>query len=328
MAASVRLFARRIFRDFSRNVYLSSSGGFAGSIHCRAAQSCRCLSHEAGHKSTHFGFDTVLEEEKAKKVYQVFENVAQKYDVMNDAMSLGIHRLWKDVLLHIMNPQPGARLLDVAGGTGDIAFRFLEYVKSQEEKMRRKEASVLQTPSWQDISTNYSDEQGTEPQESKAVVCDINKEMLKVGKQKADGMGITSGLSWVVGDAEELPFGDDEFDIYTIAFGIRNVTHIEQALQEAHRVLKPGGRFMCLEFSKMSNPLLSKIYDAYSFQVIPVLGEVIAGDWKSYQYLVESIRKFPDQEEFKTMIDDAGFYCVRYHNLTGGIVALHSGFKL
>ncbi|KAJ0019719.1 hypothetical protein NQD34_007288 [Periophthalmus magnuspinnatus] len=354
MAASIKLFARRILRDFSRNVYVSASGVSAGSTHCRAAQSCRCLSHEAGDRSTHFGFETVLEEEKAKKVYQVFENVAQKYDVMNDAMSLGIHRLWKDVLLHAMNPQPGARLLDVAGGTGtdpfklinhipssyhfalnallfpegDIAFRFLEYIKSQEEKMRRREARAMQTPSWQEISTKYSEEQGAEPQESRAVVCDINKEMLKVGKQKGDSMGITSGLSWVVGDAEELPFGDDEFDIYTIAFGIRNVTHIEQALQEAQRVLKPGGRFMCLEFSKVSNPILSKIYDTYSFQVIPVLGEVIAGDWKSYQYLVESIRRFPDQGDFQTMIEDAGFYCVNYHNLTGGIVALHSGFKL
>ncbi|KAK7933419.1 hypothetical protein WMY93_004315 [Mugilogobius chulae] len=328
MAAPVRLFARKILRDFSGNVCFSTSRVTAGSIHCRAPHSGRCLSNDAGDRSTHFGFETVLEEEKAQKVYQVFENVAQKYDVMNDAMSLGIHRLWKDVLLHAMNPQPGARLLDVAGGTGDIAFRFLKYIESQEEKMRRREAKIMQTPSWQDISTSYAGEQDAVPQESKAVVCDINKEMLKVGKQKADSMGITTGLSWVVGDAEELPFGDNEFDIYTIAFGIRNVTHIEQALQEAQRVLKPGGRFMCLEFSKVSNPLLSKIYDAYSFQVIPVLGEVIAGDWKSYQYLVESIRKFPDQEEFKDMIDDAGFYCVRYHNLTGGIVALHSGFKL
>ncbi|CAL1615663.1 unnamed protein product [Knipowitschia caucasica] len=328
MAASVGLCTRRIFRVFYTNVYLSASAVWPGSVHGRAPHTTRSLSQEAGDRSTHFGFETVQEEEKAKRVYQVFENVAQKYDVMNDAMSLGVHRLWKDILLHAMNPQPGARLLDVAGGTGDIAFRFLEYIKSQEDKMRKREARSMQTPSWQDISTNYLNEQGEEPKESTAVVCDINKEMLKVGKQKADSMGIVSGLSWVAGDAEELPFGDDEFDIYTIAFGIRNVTHIEQALQEAHRVLKPGGRFMCLEFSKVSNPLLSTIYDTYSFQVIPVLGEVIAGDWKSYQYLVESIRKFPDQEDFKGMIEDAGFYCVSFHNLTGGIVALHSGFKL
>lgn len=328
MAASVRLFARRELRNFSRNVYLSASGGSSGYKYCGSLPFCRFLSHEAGDRSTHFGFQTVPEEEKARKVYQVFENVAQKYDVMNDAMSLGIHRLWKDFLLHVMHPQPGARLLDVAGGTGDIAFRFLEYIKSQEERLSRREARTMQTPSWQDISANYSNEKGAEPLESKAVVCDINKEMLTMGKQKADSMGITSGLSWVVGDAEELPFDDDQFDIYTIAFGIRNVTHIEQALQEAQRVLKPGGRFMCIEFSKVSNPILSRVYDAYSFQVIPVLGEVIAGDWKSYQYLVESIRRFPDQEEFKVMIEDAGFYCVRYYNMTGGIVALHSGFKL
>lgn len=268
------------------------------------------------------------ETEKAKKVYKVFENVAQKYDVMNDAMSLGIHRLWKDMLLHVMHPQPGVRLLDVAGGTGDIAFRFLEYVRSQQKRQQRHATRSMQTPSWEDISSNYSSEDVNESQESRAVVCDINKEMLKVGKQKADSMGISAGLSWVVGDAEELPFDDDQFDIYTIAFGIRNVTHIEQALQEALRVLKPGGRFMCLEFSKVTNPLLARLYDAYSFQMIPVLGEVIAGDWKSYQYLVESIRKFPDQEEFKGMIEDAGFYCVQYYNLTGGVVALHSGFKL
>lgn len=261
-------------------------------------------------------------------MYKVFENVAQKYDMMNDAMSLGIHRLWKDTLLHAMHPQPGARLLDVAGGTGDIAFRFLEYIGSQQERLRRREARVMQSPSWQNISDRYTTEQETVPLESRAVVCDINKEMLKVGKQKADSLGISAGLSWVVGDAEELPFDDDQFDIYTIAFGIRNVTHIEQVLQEALRVLKPGGRFMCLEFSKVSNPLLSRLYDAYSFQIIPVLGEVIAGDWKSYQYLVESIQRFPDQEEFKAMIEDTGFYCVRYSNLTGGIVALHSGFKL
>ncbi|XP_019966838.2 2-methoxy-6-polyprenyl-1,4-benzoquinol methylase, mitochondrial [Paralichthys olivaceus] len=276
-------------------------------------------------RKTHFGFETVPEEEKAKRVYKVFENVAQKYDVMNDAMSLGIHRLWKDALLHVMHPQPGARLLDVAGGTGDIAFRFLEYVRSQQE---RRAARSMQTQSWQDISSNYGTEDKDGSPESSAVVCDINKEMLKVGKQKADSTGTSAGLSWVVGDAEELPFDDDQFDIYTIAFGIRNVTHIDQALQEALRVLKPGGRFMCLEFSKVTNPVLARLYDAYSFQMIPVLGEVIAGDWKSYQYLVESIRRFPDQEEFKRMIEDTGFYCAQYHNLTGGVVALHSGFKL
>ncbi|XP_007525337.1 2-methoxy-6-polyprenyl-1,4-benzoquinol methylase, mitochondrial isoform X2 [Erinaceus europaeus] len=213
----------------------------------------RFMSQEQRTKETHFGFETVSEEEKGGKVYQVFESVAKKYDVMNDMMSLGIHRIWKDLLLWKMHPFPGTQLLDVAGGTG---------------------------------------------------------------------------IAWVLGDAEELPFDDDKFDIYTIAFGIRNVTHIDQALQEAYRVLKPGGRFLCLEFSRVNNPLISRLYDLYSFQVIPVLGEVIAGDWKSYQYLVESIRQFPPQEEFKEIIEDAGFQKVTYESLTSGIVAIHSGFKL
>ncbi|XP_034547827.1 2-methoxy-6-polyprenyl-1,4-benzoquinol methylase, mitochondrial [Notolabrus celidotus] len=328
MAASIRLLVRRVIRLSHGNITGPPAGLSARSGSCRGPSVCRCFSDAAGDRNTHFGFETVPETEKAKKVYKVFENVAEKYDVMNDAMSLGVHRLWKDMLLHVMHPQPGVRLLDVAGGTGDIAFRFLEYVRSQQERQQRRAARSMQTPSWEDISSNYSSEDVIESQESSAVVCDINKEMLKVGKQKADGMGVSAGLSWVVGDAEELPFDDDQFDIYTIAFGIRNVTHIDQALQEALRVLKPGGRFMCLEFSKVTNPMLARLYDAYSFQMIPVLGEVIAGDWKSYQYLVESIRKFPDQEEFKGMIEDAGFYTVQYYNLTGGVVALHSGFKL
>uniref|UniRef100_UPI0037E8C27C 2-methoxy-6-polyprenyl-1,4-benzoquinol methylase, mitochondrial n=1 Tax=Semicossyphus pulcher TaxID=241346 RepID=UPI0037E8C27C len=328
MAASMRLLFRRVIRLSHRNINVTAAGVSRGSGCCWGPSTCRCFSDAAGDSSTHFGFETVPETEKAKRVYKVFENVAQKYDVMNDAMSLGIHRVWKDMLLHVMHPQPGVQLLDVAGGTGDIAFRFLEYVRSQQERQKRRASRSMQTPSWQDISNNYSTEDVVESQESRAVVCDINKEMLKVGKQKADSLGVSAGLSWVVGDAEELPFDDDQFDIYTIAFGIRNVTHIDQALQEALRVLKPGGRFMCLEFSKVTNPVLARLYDAYSFQMIPVLGEVIAGDWKSYQYLVESIRKFPDQEEFKGMIEDAGFYCVQYYNLTGGVVALHSGFKL
>ncbi|XP_008278113.1 2-methoxy-6-polyprenyl-1,4-benzoquinol methylase, mitochondrial [Stegastes partitus] len=266
MAASMRLLVRRAIRLSHRNVTATAAGAAARSGCCRGPSVCRCFSDEADNRSTHFGFETVPEAEKAKRVYKVFENVAQKYDVMNDAMSLGIHRLWKDSLLHVMHPQPGAQLLDVAGGTGDIAFRFLEYVRSQEERQRRRAARSSQTPSWQDISNNYSTED--ESRESRAVVCDINKEMLKMGKQKADSLGVSAGLN------------------------------------------------------------RQNLYDAYSFQMIPVLGEVIAGDWKSYQYLVESIRKFPSQEEFKDMIEDAGFYCVQYYNLTGGVVALHSGFKL
>ncbi|KAA8592519.1 2-methoxy-6-polyprenyl-1,4-benzoquinol methylase, mitochondrial [Etheostoma spectabile] len=328
MAAPTRLLLRRVIRLSHRCNNVPAAGVSARSRCCWGPSTCRCFSDVAGDRSTHFGFETVPETEKAERVYKVFKNVAQKYDTMNDVMSLGIHRLWKDMLLHVMHPQPGAQLLDVAGGTGDISFRFLEYVHSQQERQKRRMARSVQTPSSQDISNNYSTEHEDTPQESRAVVCDINKEMLNVGRKRADSMGISAGLSWVVGNAEELPFDDDQFDIYTIAFGIRNVTHIDQALQEALRVLKPGGRFMCLEFSKVTNPVLARMYDTYSFQMIPVLGEVIAGDWKSYQYLVESIRKFPEQEEFKHMIEDAGFYCVKYHNFTGGVVALHSGFKL
>ncbi|XP_054628982.1 2-methoxy-6-polyprenyl-1,4-benzoquinol methylase, mitochondrial [Dunckerocampus dactyliophorus] len=336
MAASMRMLLRRVVRLTHGEVSVPSAGVSRLPGRCWTPPSCRRFSEATGEKSTHFGFETIPEAEKAKKVYKVFENVAHKYDVMNDAMSLGIHRLWKDALLHAMHPQPGTRLLDVAGGTGDIAFRFLDYVRSQKERQKRRMARSLQMPSWRDISDDYSaidDREGEEAAaggswDSRAVVCDINKEMLKVGKEKADNLGVGTGLSWVVGDAEELPFDDNQFDVYTIAFGIRNVTHVEQALQEALRVLKPGGRFMCLEFSKVTNPVLAWLYDAYSFQVIPVLGEVIAGDWKSYQYLVESIRKFPGQDEFTQMMEEAGFYCVRYKNLTGGVVSLHSGFKL
>ncbi|XP_037114082.1 2-methoxy-6-polyprenyl-1,4-benzoquinol methylase, mitochondrial [Syngnathus acus] len=323
MAAPI---VRWVLHPSTTAVFLSAAGSRRLFSPGCAPPSCRSFSDGAAEKNTHFGFETVPEGEKSKKVYKVFENVAPKYDVMNDAMSLGIHRLWKDALLHAMHPQPGVHLLDVAGGTGDIAFRFLEYTSSQKERQARR------TASWQDMSHNYPGNRGEGEEggarDSRVVVCDINKEMLKVGKQKAHHEGLASDVLWVVGDAEELPFDDNQFDIYTIAFGLRNVTHVELALQEALRVLKPGGRFMCLEFSKVTNPILARLYDAYSFQVIPVLGEVIAGDWKSYQYLVESIRKFPAQEELKELLEEAGFCCARYHNLTGGVVSIHSGFKL
>ncbi|XP_061458888.1 2-methoxy-6-polyprenyl-1,4-benzoquinol methylase, mitochondrial [Rhineura floridana] len=289
---------------------------------------CSGARHPSADGETHFGFQTVSETEKGQKVHQVFENVAKKYDLMNDSMSLGIHRVWKDILLHQMNPYPGTQLLDVAGGTGDIAFRFINYVRSQREHQVRQKLRSHQNLSWQEITQLYHEEEHQSLGGSHVVVCDINREMLKVGKQKSQRLGYAEGLSWVLGDAEELPFSDDSFDIYTIAFGIRNVTHVDQALQEAYRILKPGGRFLCLEFSHVNNPFISSLYDLYSFQVIPVLGEVIAGDWKSYQYLVESIRRFPAQEEFKEMIEDAGFLKVEYQNLGSGIVAIHSGFKL
>ncbi|XP_038619012.1 2-methoxy-6-polyprenyl-1,4-benzoquinol methylase, mitochondrial isoform X2 [Tachyglossus aculeatus] len=214
------------------------------------------------------------------------------------------------------------------GGKGDIAFRFINYIRSQQRRRQREQLKAQQNLSWAEIAKSYQGAARDPLGGSQVVVCDINKEMLKVGKEKAQALGYGKGLAWVVGDAEELPFDDDKFDVYTIAFGIRNVTHVDQALEEAYRVLRPGGRFLCLEFSQVTNPLVSRLYDLYSFQVIPVLGEVIAGDWKSYQYLVESIRRFPAQEEFKEMIEDAGFRKVTYQSLTSGIVAVHSGFKL
>ncbi|XP_035386162.1 2-methoxy-6-polyprenyl-1,4-benzoquinol methylase, mitochondrial [Electrophorus electricus] len=328
MAAPLCALASRTQRSARAELAQRLAGSLTPSLaRGQAGVGRRWCGDAARQKSTHFGFQTVPEGEKAARVYKVFESVAGRYDLMNDAMSLGIHRLWKDALLRVMNPQPGLRLLDAAGGTGDISFRFMAYTRSVHEQKLRRRARSNQTPSWQDITASYSSE-GAGPPQSRAVVCDINKEMLKVGKGRAEEAGITTGVSWVVGDAEELPFDEDQFDVYTIAFGIRNVTHVEQALQEAFRVLKPGGRFLCLEFSQVSTPLLSKLYDAYSFQVIPVLGEVIAGDWKSYQYLVESIRRFPNQETFKGMIEEAGFARVQYINLTGGICAIHSAFKL
>lgn len=260
---------------------------------------------------THFGFQTVTEKEKEEKVYSVFENVAEKYDVMNDAMSVGIHRLWKDHFVQRLKPSQDNRIIDVAGGTGDVAFRCIEYVKNVEGT---READVADS---------------NENKHPFVTVYDINEAMLNVGREKATKLGYDrSDISWMQGNAESLPFNEDSFDVYTVAFGIRNMTHINKVLSEAYRVLRPGGRFMCLEFSKVSNPLLSRIYDKYSFEVIPVLGKLIANDWKSYQYLVESIRKFPDQEKFSEMIGSVGFSCVTYENLLFGVAAIHSGFKI
>jgi demethylmenaquinone methyltransferase/2-methoxy-6-polyprenyl-1,4-benzoquinol methylase len=244
-------------------------------------------------EKTFFGFKEVDKSEKESLVRGVFSNVAPKYDIMNDVMSLGIHRLWKDKFIKMLNPVKGSKLLDVAGGTGDIAFRFLK---------------------------NTHDGQVT--------VCDINPEMLEEGRKNAIDKNILSGIEFICGNAEKLPFDDSSYDYYTIAFGIRNVTNIPAALAEAHRVLKPGGRFMCLEFSHVQNPILAGLYDFYSFKVIPQMGKIVAGDKDSYQYLVESIRKFPRQEKFLQMIEDAGFSQVKYTNLSGGSVAIHSGWKV
>ena len=236
-----------------------------------------------------FGYEDVTPEEKTERVGAVFSNVARKYDVMNDAMSGGMHRLWKDRFVRRVKPRTGETILDMAGGTGDIAFR-----------MAAKGASVT--------------------------VSDINQDMLDVGVERAMERGI-DGLVWSRQNAEELSFGDRFFDAYTIAFGIRNVTRIDQALAEAHRVLRYGGRFFCLEFSTVEWPGFKEVYDAYSHKVVPKLGQAIAGDADSYKYLVESIRKFPKMPEFQRMIREAGFSQAKVEPILGGLVAIHSGWK-
>lgn len=243
-----------------------------------------------------FGFQDVPEAEKQGLVRDVFSSVASRYDLMNDVMSVGVHRVWKDAMVDWLNPQPGISVLDVAGGTGDIAFRI-----AQAARKRGGEAQVT--------------------------VCDLTLEMLGEGKRRADAKK-EKAITWICGDAQALPLPDASFDAYTIAFGIRNVTHIDKALAEARRVLKPGGRFLCLEFSKLEIPVLDKLYDAYSFEILPRLGGLIAGDTPSYQYLAESIRRFPPQREFGRMIADAGLAQVKIRNLAGGIAALHSAWRL
>ncbi|XP_074040651.1 ubiquinone biosynthesis protein COQ3, mitochondrial isoform X2 [Leptinotarsa decemlineata] len=249
--------------------------------------------------SVEYDYDTPRQTIHHIHVHKVFENVAMDYDVMNDAMSLGIHRIWKDYFMCKLHPTNNTKLLDVAGGTGDIAFRFLNSVKNNQLK------------------------------DCHVTVCDINANMLEVGKIRSVNLKHSpNNITWKEGNAEMLPFHDKAFNAYTIAFGIRNCTHIDKVLEEAYRVLQPGGRFMCLEFSHLENSTAQWIYDQYSFQMIPVLGQVIAGQWKPYQYLVESIRQFPHQDDFKLMIEEAGFRQVTYENLTLGVVAIHSGFKL
>ena len=248
---------------------------------------------EQSEKTTHFGFETVPESAKAGRVQGVFGSVANRYDIMNDVMSGGIHRLWKDAMMDWLAPVAGQRLLDVAGGTGDIAFRFL------------KRAG-----------------------QGQATVLDLTQEMLDEGRKRAEADQMSEQLDWLVGDAMALPFPDASFDVYTISFGIRNVTRPQDALNEAFRVLRPGGRLMVLEFSQIPNAALQWAYDRYSFNLIPAMGQLIANDRDSYQYLVESIRKFPDQEQFLAMVRRAGFENAKYRNLSAGIACLHSGWKI
>jgi len=246
---------------------------------------------------THFGYETIDLGDKQGRVNEVFDKVAQRYDLMNDLMSGGLHRAWKSVMVEWLSPPRTARdfhMIDVAGGTGDIAFRTLERAGGG----------------------------------AHVTVCDISQAMVGVGARRAKAQGFSTKTDFTVGNAENLGFPDQKFDAYTIAFGIRNVPRIEQALEEAYRVLKFGGRFLCLEFSTVNMPGLDALYDAFSFQAIPLMGQLVTGDGDPYRYLVESIRKFPPPERFKSMIERAGFEHVTYRPLSGGIAAIHSGWRL
>lgn len=246
-----------------------------------------------------FGDQPIAPEEKTARVRSVFESVASRYDLMNDLMSGGVHRIWKAQLIAQVKPRADSVYLDVAGGTGDIAFRYLETLP---EKRPSAAGSVT--------------------------VCDINPSMLEVGRERAAKRGLADRIEWVEGNAEHLPFDANSVDTYTIAFGLRNVTDIDAALRDAHRVLKPGGRFFCLEFSRVVLPGLREAYDQFSFKIIPRIGQLVAKDRESYQYLVESIRRFPPQKALAKRMEKAGFDLVAVRNLSAGIAAIHSGWKL
>lgn len=246
--------------------------------------------------STNFGFRKVSIADKKSLVNELFSSVANKYDLMNDLMSLGIHRLWKHQLCQQITDL-NSNILEVAGGTGDISLKLITKAKS--------------------LRTN-----------TRITICDINQEMLQEAKNKAINNNILSGIDYVQADAESLPFADASFDYYIIAFGIRNIPNINKALSEALRVLKSGGKFICLEFAKVSSTYLKPLYDLYSFKIIPKLGKLVANDENAYRYLVESIALFPDPETFKILIGEAGFIKVNYHNLTSGIVAIHTAYKI
>ena len=245
-------------------------------------------------ETTHFGFEQVAYDDKVNKVAGVFHSVASKYDVMNDLMSFGIHRVWKRYTIEMSGVRPGHNVLDLAGGTGDLAAKFARIVG----------------------------------QEGSVTVADINDSMLKVGRERLLDKGIAGNVQYVQANAECLPFPDNHFDAITIAFGLRNVTDKDAALRSMYRVLKPGAPLLVLEFSKPESALLSKVYDTYSFKLLPAMGKIIADDPDSYRYLAESIRMHPDQETLKGMMSDAGFEKCEYFNLTGGVVALHRGYKI
>ncbi|AZZ99854.1 bifunctional demethylmenaquinone methyltransferase/2-methoxy-6-polyprenyl-1,4-benzoquinol methylase UbiE [Pseudoalteromonas sp. R3] len=248
---------------------------------------------EANRDTTHFGYKTVATQEKASMVADVFHSVAAKYDVMNDLMSFGIHRLWKRQTIACSGVRQGHRVLDLAGGTGDLTAKFSELVGES----------------------------------GQVILGDINDSMLRVGRDKLRDLGRVGNIEYVQMNAEALPFPDNSLDVITIAFGLRNVTDKDKALRSMYRVLKPGGRLLVLEFSKTDNEALSKLYDFYSFNILPTMGKLVANDSESYRYLAESIRMHPDQETLKSMMEEAGFEQASYQNLTGGIVALHRGFK-
>jgi len=248
---------------------------------------------------THFGYREIDEGDKPSLVRGVFESVAGRYDLMNDLMSGGIHRLWKAAMVDWLNPRPGLKLLDTAGGTGDIAFRVLDRLRDQ----------------------GHEDK-------GEVIVCDLTADMLAVGRDRAIDRGTLRNIFWACGDAERLPLPDRSVTAYTIAFGLRNVTHIERALAEARRVLKPGGHFLCLEFSRVVVPVFADLYEQYSFKVLPAMGAAVARDRESYLYLAESIRRFPPQDELRALMEGAGLAQVRYRNLSGGIAALHSGWRV
>ena len=257
---------------------------------------------DAANEDFDFGYRRVSADEKSRLVRGVFDSVARRYDLMNDLLSAGVHRLWKAAMIDALAPRPGLRLVDVAGGTGDIAHRVLDRLAGPAGNLPAGQPPII--------------------------VCDVTREMIAAGRDRALDRGITSGILWVCGDAEALPIADMSVDAYTIAFGLRNVTRIGAALAEARRVLKPGGRFLCLEFSRVRWPLLDELYERYSFTVLPAIGRAVVGDADSYRYLAESIRRFPPQEELAQAMEAAGLGRATWRNLSGGIAALHSGWRL